>query len=91
VGVEVNHRWSYVICSCIFSGGLPGDVNETDYNPHATDFGDHFGVGFVQNTTGTSGVSCYQYDVSGFSFISSVGILFLPYQYVTHTHSASAL
>jgi hypothetical protein len=63
VGVEVDHRWSFVTCVCIFSGGLPEDVNRTDYDPHATDWGNDFGVGFVQNTTGTSGVSCYQYDV----------------------------
>jgi hypothetical protein len=52
-------------CYCLFSGGLPGDVVYTDYSPSAEWYYSYYsGVGHVQNTTGTSGVSCYQYDVS---------------------------
>jgi secreted trypsin-like serine protease len=65
VGVEVDDYGDGTMeCFCDFSGSLPEDVNRTDYSPVAWYISYHSGVGPVQNTTGTSGVSCYQYDVS---------------------------
>jgi hypothetical protein len=52
-------------CYCLFSGGLPGDVNETDYSPSAEWYSSYYsGVGPVQNSTGWYGYSCYRYHVS---------------------------
>jgi hypothetical protein len=72
-------------CYCDFSGGLPYDVDETDYSPAATSTSQDSGVGHVQTFERYYGASCYQFDVSGFSF-SSVHILFVPNKCVSHTH-----
>jgi hypothetical protein len=51
-------------CTCLFSGGLPEDVDVTDYSPSATYSDREKGAGTVQSTNGWSGISCYRYDVS---------------------------
>jgi hypothetical protein len=66
VGIEVENYGSFIGCSCDFSGGLPGDVDATDYIPSATFLYHASGVGPVQSSDGTSGVSCYRYTVSLF-------------------------
>jgi hypothetical protein len=67
-------------CRCDFSGGLPEDVDSTDYSPRAKDYISYSGVGPVQNTDGAYGFSCYRYHVS---FLGCMG----GFYYVLHlTH-----
>jgi hypothetical protein len=66
VAVEVyDYGYGAVECYCGFSGGLPGDVDATNYSPVASfDFSWFSGVGHVQSSDGSWGYSCYRYDVS---------------------------
>jgi hypothetical protein len=52
-----------MVCYCHFSGGLPEDVDETDYSPSAQDSSYYSGVGPVQGSSGDYGGSCYRYSV----------------------------
>lgn len=62
VGVEIYYY--YDECWCDFSGGIPGDIEYTDYNPSADDEYIDYGVGAVMSSTGAYGTSCYRNDVS---------------------------
>jgi hypothetical protein len=65
VGVEIDDYGDGIMgCFCGFSGGLPEDVNATDYSPEANYYDTHPGDGPVQSSDGYSGISCYRYDVS---------------------------
>jgi hypothetical protein len=48
-------------CFCNFSGGLPEDVNATDYSPVASYLFVDYGAGPVQSSDGRSSLSCYRY------------------------------
>jgi hypothetical protein len=65
VAVEAHHYGDGKInCFCAFSGGLPEDVDGTDYNPSAVYQNSYsVGVGPVQSSDGPIS-SCYRYDVS---------------------------
>jgi ADP-heptose:LPS heptosyltransferase len=71
---QVKHRWFVGVstgswCECLFSGGLPKDVDATDYNPTASrSFLAFAATGPVQTTNGDPTISCYRYEVS---FLSS--------------------
>jgi hypothetical protein len=91
VGAEMyDYGGGKIECYCDFSGGLPDDLNGTDYSPAATSTSQYSGVGPVQTFKETNGASCYRFEVSGFSF-SSVDILFVPNKCVLILISASAL
>jgi hypothetical protein len=69
VGVSTHDYWvGRMWCYCCFSGGLPEDVDATDYNMYYSNPGD----GPVQSSNGRCDTSCYRYNVS---FLSC----FLPY------------
>jgi hypothetical protein len=61
-------------CACDFNGGLPGDVDGTDYSPSAEWYYSYYsGVGHVQSSDGSWGYSCYRYHVS---FLGCMGGFF---------------
>ena len=60
VGVEIDYDFD--TCWCDFSGGIPSDIEYTDYDPSAD--GIDYGVGAVLSSDGWTGVSCYKNDVS---------------------------
>jgi hypothetical protein len=65
-------------CACDFNGGLPGDVDGTDYSPSAEWYYSYYsGVGHVQSSDGSWGYSCYRYHVS---FLGCMG----GFYYVLH-------
>lgn len=64
VGVEIEHYDNDVYCVCDFSGGLPLDINLSDYHPDADWYDNYDGVGAIFTTDGDPGIVCYRYDVS---------------------------
>jgi hypothetical protein len=64
VGVEVYRGKDYMICFCDFSGGIPDDLNVTDYSPAAYQLYEYEGVGSIETSDGYSNAVCYSYDVS---------------------------
>jgi hypothetical protein len=67
VGAEMyDYGGGKIECYCDFSGGLPYDLNGTDYNPAATSTSQYSGVGPVQTFKEKNGASCYRYSVSLF-------------------------
>ncbi|KAL7479768.1 hypothetical protein ACHAW6_005488 [Cyclotella cf. meneghiniana] len=72
VGVEVYCGLEGVSCLCIFSGGIPDDIEITDYHPAAAFYRDYEfddGVGAVLAADEDSDAVCYCYDVS-ISFVN---------------------
>jgi hypothetical protein len=49
------------LCFCLFSGGLPGDVGQFDYDPVAFETRNLDGVGPIESFEYIPGASCYQY------------------------------
>eukprot|EP00956_Cyclotella_meneghiniana_P024254 scaffold48469_cov36-Cyclotella_meneghiniana.AAC.2 len=73
VGVEIDYDSD--TCWCDFSGGIPSDIEYTDYDPSADDEYIDYGVDVVLSSDGTHGVSCYRNDnYSAYDGFSPVGI-----------------
>jgi hypothetical protein len=74
VGINSDPSSSDLNCECLFSGGLPSDLNpDIDYSPAADNFESSDGFGPVQGSNPNFSAKCYRYDVScqSFSFMFS--------------------
>jgi hypothetical protein len=65
VGVEIDY-WAddFYTCWCDFSGGLPTDIIETDYEPDALGTFYGSGDGPIETVFPSQGDLCYRYEVS---------------------------
>jgi hypothetical protein len=89
VGINSDPSPSDLNCECLFSGGLPSDINpEIDYSPAADNFASYDGFGPVQSGNPNRSAKCYQYDVSRQSF-SFMNIFLLLYYTSLITTSSS--